>query len=155
MSADTLASRLATAAQTRGRIVFLDAQEQELAISHAELFARAQRAAGGIAAQGIEPGERVAIIAATSPAFFDGFFGAILAGAVPVPLYPPVRLGRMQEYHERTAAMLRAARADRAGGLAHAPRARPQHRPRATGAGMCRARGDPGAAARAARARSR
>jgi len=111
MSADTLASRLATAAQTRGRIVFLDAQEQELAISHAELFARAQRAAGGIAAQGIEPGERVAIIAATSPAFFDGFFGAILAGAVPVPLYPPVRLGRMQEYHERTAAMLRAARA--------------------------------------------
>ena len=111
MSADTLASRLATAAQTRGRIVFLDAQEQELAISHAELFARAQRAAGGIAAQGIEPGERVAIIAATSPAFFDGFFGAILAGAVPVPLYPPVRLGRMLEYHERTAAMLRAARA--------------------------------------------
>ena len=111
MSADTLASRLATAAQTRGRIVFLDAQEQELAISHAELFARARRAAGGIAAQGIEPGERVAIIAATSPAFFDGFFGAILAGAVPVPLYPPVRLGRMQEYHERTAAMLRAARA--------------------------------------------
>ena len=91
--------------------MFLDAHEQELVISHAELFARAQRAAGGIAAQGIEPGERVAIIAATSPAFFDGFFGAILAGAVPVPLYPPVRLGRMQEYHERTAAMLRAARA--------------------------------------------
>lgn len=111
MSADTLASRLAGAAQSRGRIVFVAANEQELVISHAELFARAQRAAGGIAAQGIEPGERVAIIAATSPAFFDGFFGAILAGAVPVPLYPPVRLGRMQEYHERTAAMLRGARA--------------------------------------------
>ncbi len=111
MSADTLASRLAGAAQSRGRIVFVDANEQEIVVSHAELFARAQRAAGGIAAQGVEPGERVAIIAATSPGFFDAFFGAILAGAVPVPLYPPVRLGRMQEYHERTAAMLRGARA--------------------------------------------
>jgi acyl-CoA synthetase (AMP-forming)/AMP-acid ligase II len=111
MPAETLASRLADAAQGGGRIVFVDAREREVAISHAELFARAQRAAGGIAARGIEPGERVAIVAATSPAFFDGFFGAILAGAVPVPLYPPVRLGRMQEYHERTAAMLRGARA--------------------------------------------
>jgi acyl-CoA synthetase (AMP-forming)/AMP-acid ligase II len=34
----------------------------------------------------------------------------VLTGAVPVPLYPPVRLGRMAEYHERTAEMLRAAR---------------------------------------------
>jgi fatty-acyl-CoA synthase len=111
MSAETLASRLAAAALTPGRIVFLDAQEREVVIPHAELFARARRAAGGIAALGIAAGERVAIVAATSPAFFDGFFGAILAGAVPVPLYPPVRLGRLQEYHERTAAMLRSARA--------------------------------------------
>ena len=37
------------------------------------------------------------------------FFGTLLAGAVPVPLYPPVRLGRLAEYHQRTAAMLTAA----------------------------------------------
>jgi acyl-CoA synthetase (AMP-forming)/AMP-acid ligase II len=37
----------------------------------------------------------------------DAFFGAVLAGAVPVPLYPPVRLGRMDEFHRRTARMLR------------------------------------------------
>jgi acyl-CoA synthetase (AMP-forming)/AMP-acid ligase II len=40
--------------------------------------------------------------------FFAAFFGAILAGAVPTPLYPPVRLGRLDEYHDRTAAMLTA-----------------------------------------------
>ena len=50
MSAETLASRLAAAALTPGRIVFLDAQEREVVIPHAELFARARRAAGGIAA---------------------------------------------------------------------------------------------------------
>src|SRR5262249_4069642 len=35
-------------------------------------------------------------------------FGVLCAGAVPVPLYPPVRLGRLDEYHQRTAAMLQA-----------------------------------------------
>ena len=34
------------------------------------------------------------------------FFGTLLAGAVPSPLYPPVRLARMDEYHARTARML-------------------------------------------------
>jgi len=43
----------------------------------------------------------------TEPAFLDAFFGALHAGAVPVPLYPPVRLGRMDEYVEATARMLR------------------------------------------------
>jgi acyl-CoA synthetase (AMP-forming)/AMP-acid ligase II len=39
----------------------------------------------------------------------ETFFGALLAGAVPVPLYPPVRLGRIAEYHAATARMLTAA----------------------------------------------
>jgi acyl-CoA synthetase (AMP-forming)/AMP-acid ligase II len=107
---DTLASSLAEAARGAAEIVFVDARENETKLSHAELYERAQRAAGGLAARGVEPGDRVAIVAATGPEFFDGFFGASLAGAVPVPLYPPVRLGRLDEYHARTAGMLRAAR---------------------------------------------
>ncbi len=109
--AETLASQLEASAEGIGAITFVDARVNERQILHAELFVRARRAAGGLAARGVAPGDRVAIVAATSPEFFDGFFGALLAGAVPVPLYPPVRLGRLDEYHERTAAMLRAARA--------------------------------------------
>ena len=107
---ETLASRLAEAARGAAAITFIDARERETTLSHAELFERASRAAAGIAARGIQPRDRVAVVAATSPEFFDGFFGAVLAGAIPVPLYPPVRLGRLDEYHERTAAMLAAAR---------------------------------------------
>ena len=110
MMSETLGSRFAEAARGAGRIHFVDARENERVYSHAELFARAQRAAGGLAARGIAPGDRVAIVAGTSPEFFDGLFGALLAGAVAVPLYPPVRLGRLQEYHARTAAALNAAR---------------------------------------------
>src|SRR5262249_50179051 len=38
--------------------------------------------------------------------FFVAFFGVLAAGAVPVPLYPPLRLGRLDEYHATTARML-------------------------------------------------
>ncbi len=50
----------------------------------------------------------MAIVLPTSPAFMDAFFGTLLAGAVPVPLYPPVRLGRLEEYHRSTARMIQA-----------------------------------------------
>jgi acyl-CoA synthetase (AMP-forming)/AMP-acid ligase II len=50
----------------------------------------------------------VAVVLPTGPAFFDLFFGLMLLGAVPVPLYPPVRLGRLDEYFARTAAMVQA-----------------------------------------------
>jgi len=103
---------------------FVDGAERESFESWGAIAARAAASAGRLAAAGIEPGERVALVYPTGPEFFDAFFGALLAGAVPVPLYPPVRLGRLEEYHERTATMLEAAGAAlvlvdrRIGGLA-------------------------------------
>ncbi len=43
-------------------------------------------------------GERVALVYPTCAEFFESFFGILTAGAVPVPLYPPVRLGRLDEF---------------------------------------------------------
>src|SRR5438270_698103 len=87
-------------------LTFLDALEQERHLSFAELRLRARRAAAGMAALGIRPGDRVALVLPTGVDFMDAFFGALLAGAVPVPLYPPVRLGRLDEFHGRTARLL-------------------------------------------------
>ena len=87
---------------------FLDRREALTALSWAEVRGRALRAAAGLRAKGIGDGDRVALILTTGPAFFDLFFGCQLAGALPVPLYPPVRLGRLDEYFARTAAMVRA-----------------------------------------------
>ena len=88
---------------------FIDRREQAQWASWPEIHASASEVAGALQALGIEPGERVALIFPTGREFFDAFFGILLAGAVPVPLYPPVRLGRLDEYHLRTAAMLQAA----------------------------------------------
>lgn len=110
---NTLGSALrAAAAADNGRgLRFSDRHERETRVDWGEVYARARRTAGALVARGVRPGDTVAIVLPTGPQFFDAFFGASLAGAIPVPLYPPVRLGRLDEYHARTAAMMTAARA--------------------------------------------
>lgn len=110
---DTLARRLLLAAERAPHLGlrYLDRHEVETRVDWPEVVARAARFAGGLRALGVRPGDAVALVLPTEPGFFDAFFGAWLAGAVPVPLYPPVRLGRLAEYHQRTAAMLAASRA--------------------------------------------
>jgi acyl-CoA synthetase (AMP-forming)/AMP-acid ligase II len=94
------------AGHPRAGLRFLDRHERETWRSWADVRGRAVEVCGSLQAAGIAPGERVALVYPTGPEFFDAFFGILLAGAVPVPLYPPVRLGRMQEYQRRTARMV-------------------------------------------------
>jgi fatty-acyl-CoA synthase len=102
----TLAHALLVAAGHPSGVSFVDLHERERALSWAEVRVRAEGVAAALAARGVSPGDRVAIVLRTEPAFLDAFFGTWLAGAVPVPLYPPVRLGRMEEYLAQTARML-------------------------------------------------
>jgi len=102
----TLAHALAAAAGHPSGVTFVDLAERETVLSWREVALRAGAAAAAYRAWGVRPGDRVAIVLRTEPAFLDAFFGAWLAGAVPVPLYPPVRLGRMEEYLAATARML-------------------------------------------------
>jgi len=95
------------AASGRRGLTFVAADESETTLGWDALRARAARVAGALASLGVRPGERVALVLPTGPEFMDAFFGTLLAGAVPVPLYPPVRLGRLPEYHASTARMLR------------------------------------------------
>lgn len=109
MAERTLGSILEQAAQSRRGFRFLDRRERATFFDYGQILTRARNAAGALQRKGIRPGDKVALVLPTSPGFFDAYWGALLAGAVPVPLYPPVRLGRMDEYHERTARMLTAA----------------------------------------------
>jgi len=110
MSATTLQRLLLRAERSEETgIRFVDAAERERFRSWREIGARARRVAAGLAEIGVGAGERVALVHPTGIEFFDAFFGILYARAVPVPLYPPVRLGRLGEYHARTAAMLEAA----------------------------------------------
>ncbi len=87
-------------------VTFVDLRERETWLAWGEVLARARRAAAALARLGVRPGDRVAMVLRTEPAFLDAFFGSMLAGAVPVPLYPPLRLGRLEEYQAATARLL-------------------------------------------------
>jgi len=104
---ETVPRALEAAAAHPSGVTFVGLREEETWLSWGEVHRRALRAAGVLRARGLMPGDRVAIVLRTEAAFLDAFFGALAAGAVPVPLYPPVRLGRMEEYLAATARMLR------------------------------------------------
>jgi fatty-acyl-CoA synthase len=103
----TLADWLLAAGQRpEGGLRFVDRSESATWFGWREVRERALAVCGGLRGLGLRRGDRVALIFPTGIEFFDAFFGVLLAGAVPVPLYPPVRLGRMAEYLHRTARML-------------------------------------------------
>ncbi|MEO1170985.1 MAG: fatty acyl-AMP ligase [Myxococcota bacterium] len=108
MSGNTLLGLLARAAASPSHgIRFLDRKERATFYPYADLLERARRSASWLKRSGVTPGDHVALILPTGVEFFDVFFGAMICGAIPTPLYPPIRLGRLDEYHERTSAMLR------------------------------------------------
>ncbi len=83
----------------------------ETPLTYGWLWRVAQAVAGGLAERGLGRGDKVAIMLRTEQRFFPTFIGTLMAGCVPVPLYPPFRLDRIEEYVHRQVAILRNAEA--------------------------------------------
>ncbi|MDB5448757.1 MAG: AMP-dependent synthetase and ligase [Phenylobacterium sp.] len=81
------------------------------AMPYAELRARALELAGRLLAAGLELGDRVGLVADTTPEFVEAFFACQYAGLIPVPLPLPAPLGGRAAYVEHIARMLAAAAA--------------------------------------------
>lgn len=80
--------------------------EKEEPLSYGELRKRGERVAVGLIARGLQAGQSVAIMLPTGSDYFYSFFGVILAGAVPVPIYPPARLSQIEDHLRRHASIL-------------------------------------------------
>lgn len=76
------------------------------------LAAEAVAIARRLRSVGVGPGERVGIMLPTGVDYLQVLFGVLLAGAVPVPLYPPSRAAQLEEHLRRQARLL-----DRAGAV--------------------------------------
>jgi fatty-acyl-CoA synthase len=84
-----------------------EGRERGVTLTFGELYAAAQRCAAELARRGVPAGGRVALMLPTSRAFFVSYAGILLAGAIPVPIYPPFRADRIEEYASRQSAILR------------------------------------------------
>jgi len=76
-------------------------------LTYAELAAQAQDVARGLVARDVSPGDRVALMLPTSIDFFIAFFGILYAAAIPVPIYPPMRLSQLEDHLRRQVGILR------------------------------------------------
>jgi 1-acyl-sn-glycerol-3-phosphate acyltransferase len=76
-------------------------------ITYGALLTESQTLALALVDDGLSFGERVAIMLPTERAYFSVFFGILLAGGVPVPLYPPADPARLAEQLTRLAGVLR------------------------------------------------
>ena len=103
---ETLNAALTAAAQTELSLFFVEPKRGRAGSPDGSRAHAGTSIAADLLARGVRKGDRVALVLPTCAEFVECFFGVLCAGAIPVPLYPPVRLGKFDEYQQRTAAML-------------------------------------------------
>lgn len=103
----TLGEALDYAAEGMRGFNFYDARASLVRVyPFKELQSDAHAAARRLIGFGIKPGQRVALIADTEPQFCALFFGAVYAGALPVPLPLPTSFGGKDSYVEQIGVQL-------------------------------------------------
>lgn len=108
--ASTLPDVLAWHAQKhpgRTHVHFAGGDVDGIELTYAQLYTSACETAGGLQHAGLRAGEAVALMFPTEPDLLIAFFGVMLAGGVPVPLYPPMRANELGEYWRRQGGILR------------------------------------------------
>jgi len=107
--ARSLADVLAWHAETspeRVHVFLRDEDGGERPITYGALWHEAGAVAAGLRDRKVGHGDTVAIMLRTEAAFFHTFFGVLLAGAIPVPIYPPFRRDLIEDYARRQIGIL-------------------------------------------------
>ena len=87
--------------------VFLYEEGKETSLTYRALWEGALGYAARLAATGLQPGQPVAIMLPTCKEYLYSFYGVLLAGGVPVPLYPPARLTTIEDHMTRHVGILK------------------------------------------------
>jgi acyl carrier protein len=85
---------------------YSDEGEGEI-ITYRTLMNGASAVAAALQHGGLKPSGRVAIMLPTSDEYFFAFMGILLAGGVPVPIYPPARRSQIEDHLRRNSVILR------------------------------------------------
>ena len=70
-------------------------------LTYADLWNGALTVAGELLNRGLVPGETVALMLPTGSDYFTAFTGVVVAGGIPVPVYPPARPSQLEDHLRR------------------------------------------------------
>ena len=87
--------------------VHLYEDRAEHPLTYRQLWEGALAYAARLADAGLAPGATVAIMLPTSKEYLFSFYGTLLAGGIPVPLYPPARLTTIEDHLTRHVGILK------------------------------------------------
>ena len=90
----------------RVHVLLCDEARGEVSITYGDLLSGARKMAHGLQARGIAAGQAVALMLPTGRAYLECFFGVLVAGGIPVPIYPPARLAQIEDHLRRHAKIL-------------------------------------------------
>jgi 1-acyl-sn-glycerol-3-phosphate acyltransferase len=110
--AATLVEMLDWRVQAEGdgrHILFYRSADQTEELTYAGLARGAREVAAGLIERGLAPQQTVAIMLPTCLEFFLSFYGILLAGGIPVPIYPPARLSQIEDHLRRQSTILNSA----------------------------------------------
>jgi fatty-acyl-CoA synthase len=85
---------------------FIQSDSKEQFVSFDDLRNEAMNRAAHFRAMGLKKGDRVAIVMPDGHDFVPTFFGCVWAGLIPVPLYPPLSLGKLDSYIDALVAIM-------------------------------------------------
>jgi fatty-acyl-CoA synthase len=98
----------ALSADANRGFVFVRPDGSERFCSFQEIHAETARRGARLAEQGLEKGDRLALVIPDGDEFVLSFLAAIVAGIVPVPMYPQLSFRNVESYHETVAHIVRA-----------------------------------------------
>jgi fatty-acyl-CoA synthase len=85
---------------------FMDRDKKTAFVSFDGLRTEAMRRAAHFRSHGLKAGDRLALVLPDGDDFVPTFLAAVWAGIVPVPLYPPLSLGKLDSYLETLVGIL-------------------------------------------------
>ncbi|KXB32703.1 acyl-phosphate glycerol 3-phosphate acyltransferase [Dechloromonas denitrificans] len=95
----------------RTHVLLYGADESTDALTYGALHDKALRIAAGLLDRGLLSRQTVALMLPSGEDYLSSFFGIMLAGGIPVPIYPPTRLAQLGEHLQRHAGILNNAEA--------------------------------------------
>ncbi len=88
---------------------FLDNALKPTRYSYRQLWAASEDRARRLMARGFQRGDRVAMVLAGPEDFVITFYGCLIAGLVPVPMFPPLSFGKLDSWAESAVSIMQVA----------------------------------------------
>lgn len=89
---------LKEASQSENGITFFESREKTQFYSYSELWKLSNQYAHQLKKKGVRQGDKIVIMLPSNCEFIVQFFACLQLGAIPSAIYPPVRLGRVDDW---------------------------------------------------------